>query len=160
MDLDAIDARILTELQSDGGLTNAELAERVGLSPSPCLRRVKLLADAGVIKKRVALVDGNAIDLKVSVFIHVTLEKQIEENLSAFEAAVEARPEVVECYLMTGESDYLLRVVVPDLEAYERFLMEHLTRIPGVSNIKSSFALNQVKYSTALPLDHLLDPRS
>lgn len=160
MDLDAIDARILTELQSDGGLTNAELAERVGLSPSPCLRRVKILTDAGVIKKRVALVDGNAIDLKVSVFIHVTLEKQIEENLSAFEAAVEARPEVVECYLMTGESDYLLRVVVPDLEAYERFLMEHLTRIPGVSNIKSSFALNQVKYSTALPLDHLLDPRS
>ncbi len=155
MELDAIDARILTELQSDGGLTNAELAERVGLSPSPCLRRVKILADAGVIKKRVALVDGNAIDLKVSVFIHVTLEKQIEENLSAFEAAVEARPEVVECYLMTGESDYLLRVVVPDLEAYERFLMEHLTRIPGVSNIKSSFALNQVKYSTALPLDHL-----
>ena len=155
MELDAIDARILTELQSDGGLTNAELAERVGLSPSPCLRRVKLLADAGVIKKRVALVDGNAIDLKVSVFIHVTLEKQIEENLSAFEAAIESRPEVVECYLMTGESDYLLRVVVPDLEAYERFLMEHLTRIPGVSNIKSSFALNQVKYSTALPLDHL-----
>ena len=155
MELDAIDARILTELQSDGGLTNAELAERVGLSPSPCLRRVKLLADAGVIKKRVALVDGNAIDLKVSVFIHVTLEKQIEENLSEFEAAVESRPEVVECYLMTGESDYLLRVVVPDLEAYERFLMEHLTRIPGVSNIKSSFALNQVKYSTALPLDHL-----
>ena len=159
MDLDAIDARILTELQSDGGLTNAELAERVGLSPSPCLRRVKILTDAGVIKKRVALVDGNAIDLKVSVFIHVTLEKQIEENLSAFEAAVEARPEVVECYLMTGESDYLLRVVVPDLEAYERFLMEHLTRIPGVSNIKSSFALNQVKYSTALPLDHLLERR-
>ena len=155
MELDAIDARILTELQSDGGLTNAELAERVGLSPSPCLRRVKLLTDAGVIKKRVALVDGNTIDLKVSVFIHVTLEKQIEENLSKFEAAIEARPEVVECYLMTGESDYLLRVVVPDLEAYERFLMEHLTRIPGVSNIKSSFALNQVKYSTALPLDHL-----
>ncbi len=155
MELDAIDARILTELQSDGGLTNAELAERVGLSPSPCLRRVKLLADAGVIKKRVALVDGNTIDLKVSVFIHVTLEKQIEENLSEFEAAIESRPEVVECYLMTGESDYLLRVVVPDLEAYERFLMEHLTRIPGVSNIKSSFALNQVKYSTALPLDHL-----
>ena len=155
MELDAIDARILTELQSDGGLTNAELAERVGLSPSPCLRRVKILTDAGVIKKRVALVDGNAIDLKVSVFIHVTLEKQIEENLSEFEAAIESRPEVVECYLMTGESDYLLRVVVPDLEAYERFLMEHLTRIPGVSNIKSSFALNQVKYSTALPLDHL-----
>ncbi len=155
MELDAIDARILTELQSDGGLTNAELAERVGLSPSPCLRRVKLLTDAGIIKKRVALVDGNTIDLKVSVFIHVTLEKQIEENLSEFEAAIESRPEVVECYLMTGESDYLLRVVVPDLEAYERFLMEHLTRIPGVSNIKSSFALNQVKYSTALPLDHL-----
>ena len=155
MELDAIDGRILTELQSDGGLTNAELAERVGLSPSPCLRRVKLLTDAGVIKKRVALVDGNTIDLKVSVFIHVTLEKQIEENLSEFEAAIGARPEVVECYLMTGESDYLLRVVVPDLEAYERFLMEHLTRIPGVSNIKSSFALNQVKYSTALPLDHL-----
>ena len=153
--LDAIDIRILNELQADGGRTNAELAERVGLSPSPCLRRVKLLTEAGILKQRVALVESGAIDLNVSVFVHVTLEKQVEENLSVFDAAIKARPEVVECYLMTGESDYLLRVVAPDLASYERFLMDYLTRIPGVSNIKSSFALKQIKYSTALPLDHL-----
>lgn len=155
IELDTVDAAILRELQNDGGLTNAELAERIGLSPSPCLRRVKLLTDAGILKKRVALVDAASIDLTVSVFVHVTLEKQVEENLSLFEAAIEDRAEVVECYLMTGESDYLLRVVVPDLAAFERFLMDHLTRIPGVSNIQSSFALHQVKYSTALPIDHL-----
>jgi DNA-binding Lrp family transcriptional regulator len=153
--LDSIDIKILNELQADGGLTNSEIADRVGLSPSPCLRRVNLLTDAGIFKQRVALVDADAIDLKVSVFVHVTLDKQIEENLSDFEAAISDRPEVVECYLMTGESDYLLRVVAPDLASYERFLKDHLTRAPGVSNIKSSFALNQIKYSTSLPTGHL-----
>jgi DNA-binding Lrp family transcriptional regulator len=91
----------------------------------------------------------------VNVFVRVTLDRQIEENLDAFEVAVTKRPEVMECYLMTGESDYLLRIVVPDLAAYERFLKQHLTRIPGVANIRSSFALKQVRYQTALPLAHL-----
>lgn len=153
--IDTVDLKILKELQAGGGLTNAELANRVGLSPSPCLRRVRALEDAGIIKDRVTLVEPGAVNLAVNVFVRVTLEKQIEENLTAFELAIKNRPEVVECYLMTGEADYLLRVVVTDLAAYERFLKETLTRVAGVSNIRSSFALNQVKYSTALPLDHL-----
>ena len=150
--LDALDLKILRELQADGGLSNIDLAARVGLSPSPCLRRVRALENAGVIRGRVVLVDPASVGLAVNVFVRVTLERQIEENLAAFERAIENRPEVVECYLMTGESDYLLRIVVSDLAAYERFLKETLTRIAGVSNIQSSFALGQVKYSTALPL--------
>jgi DNA-binding Lrp family transcriptional regulator len=108
-----------------------------------------------VIRTYVALVDPVLVDLPVNVFVSVTLEKQIEERLDAFEDAIRQRPEVLECYLMTGEADYLLRVVVPDLAAYEQFLKTHLTRIPGVSSIKSSFALKQVRYETALPLHHL-----
>ncbi len=155
MKIDSIDLKILRELQQDATLTNIELAERVGLSPSPCLRRVRELETAGILRGQVALVDPTSIGLRVNVFVRVTLEKQIRENLTVFEKAIAARPEVVECYLMTGESDYLLRVVVTDLGAYEEFLVDALTRIPGVSNIQSSFALNQVKYSTALPLGHI-----
>lgn len=155
MKLDAIDIKILNALQEDGGVSNLDLAAKVGLSPSPCLRRVKLLEEAGIIRKRVTLVDPAEVGLKVNVFVNVTLEKQVEERLADFEAEVRQRPEVLECYLMTGESDYLLRVVVPDLEAYERFLKNHLTRIPGVASIKSSFALSQVQYRTALPLNHI-----
>ena len=152
---DLIDFKIVSELQQNGDLSNLELAEKVGLSPSPCLRRVKMLQKTGVIKNKVTLIDAEKIGLNVSVFVQVTLEKQIEENLFAFETQIDKCPEVVECYLMTGESDYLLRIVVTDLQAYEHFLKEHLTRFPGVLNIRSSFALNQVKYSTALPLTHL-----
>ena len=152
MPLDRIDRRILGELQEDARVPISALADRVGLSPSPCLRRVRALEAGGVIKQYVALLDPAAVALGVSVFVSVTLEKQVEERLEAFEAAVVARPEVLECYLMTGEADYLLRVVVADLPAYERFLMDHLTRIPGVASIKSSFALKQVRYKTALPL--------
>ena len=151
-DLDAIDCRILTELQGNARISNAELAEAVGLSPSPCLRRVRALEAAGVIKGYAALLDAAEVGLPISVFVQVTLERQIERALEAFETAIQGRPEVMECYLMTGDADYLLRVVVSDLAAYERFLKEHLTRVSGVSSIKSSFALNQVKYSTALPL--------
>lgn len=153
--LDRIDRNILALLQQDGRLANNELAQRVGLSPSPCLRRVKTLEEAGVIRTYVALVAPAAVDLSVNVFVNVTLERQVEERLDAFEAAVVRWPEVLECYLMTGEADYLLRVVVPDLAAYERFLKDHLTRVPGVASIKSSFALKQVRYNTALPLGHL-----
>lgn len=150
--LDRIDRKILAALQDDARLTNADLAEKVGLSPSPCLRRVKALEVAGVIRRYATLIDPAAVNLPVSVFVSVTLERQVEERLEAFEAAVVERPEVLECYLMTGEADYLLRVVVADLAAYERFLKDHLTRIPGVASIKSSFALKQVRYNTALPL--------
>ncbi|CAO3455688.1 Transcriptional regulator, AsnC family [Azospirillum argentinense] len=154
--LDRIDRKILALLQQDGRMPNNELAERVGLSPSPCLRRVKALEDAGVIARHVALVDPAAVDLPVNVFVSVSLERQVEERIDAFETAVMALPEVMECYLMTGDADYLLRVVVPDLASYERFLKEHLTRISGVANIRSSFALKQVRYRTALPLGHLV----
>jgi Lrp/AsnC family transcriptional regulator, leucine-responsive regulatory protein len=151
-ELDAIDRRILAALQHDARLSNLELAEQVGLSPSPCLRRVRELRKAGVIRSFVALLDPVHVGLPVSVFVQVTLERQVERALERFEAAIVKRPEVMECYLMTGDADYLLRVVAADLSAYERFLKDHLTRVPGVASIKSSFALNQVKYRTALPL--------
>ncbi len=150
--LDAIDRQILENLQNDARMRNVELAEKVGLSPSPCLRRVGNLEETGVIRGYATLVDAEAVGLPVSIFVSVTLEKQIEKALEKFEKEIRARPEVMECYLMTGEADYLLRVVTADLGAYERFLIEHLTRIPGVASIKSSFALKQVAYRTALPI--------
>ncbi len=152
MALDAIDRRILTCLQENARVANTELAEAVGLSASPCLRRVRDLEQAGIIRRYVTLLDPAAIGLPVSVFVNVTLERQVEQALERFEAAIERRPEVMECYLMTGDADYLLRVVTADLSGYERFLIDHLTRVPGVASIKSSFALKQVKYRTALPL--------
>jgi len=151
--LDAIDRRILKHLQANARLTNVELAEQVGISSSPAWRRVRALEQSGVIMRYVTLIDPVAAGLPISVFINVSLEKQVGAALQRFEKAVRGRPEILECYLMTGDADYLLRVVMPDLGAYERFLLEHLTRIPGVASIKSSFALKQVKYSTALPFD-------
>ena len=150
--LDAIDRRILGALQDDARIANNELAARVGLSPAPCLRRVRALEETGVIRRHVSLVDPGALGLPVSVFVSISLERQVEEALKRFERAVLTRPEVMECYLMTGDADYLLRVVCADLAAYERFVLEHLAKAPGVSSIRSSFALKQVKYSTALPL--------
>ncbi len=151
-DLDDIDRRILGQLQRDSKLTNVELAARVGLSPSPCLARVKQLERDGVIRGHVALVDPEALGLSISVFIQVTLEKQVERVLATFEQKMMSFPEVMECYLMTGDSDYLVRLIVPDIQALERFIVKELTTIPGVSNIRSSFALKQVKYKTALPV--------
>ena len=151
--LDTIDRRILAALQENARVTNVELAEASGVSASPCWRRVRELERTGVISRYVTLVDPSSVGLPVSVFIQVSLEKQVETALEDFERVVLERPEVMECYLMTGDADYLLRVVVADLEAYERFLMDHLTRIPTVANIRSSFALKQVKYRTALPLE-------
>jgi DNA-binding Lrp family transcriptional regulator len=150
--LDLTDWRLLALLQQDARITNVELASKVGLSPSPCLNRVRALEEAGYISRYVTLLDPQRVGLKVSVFIQVTLEKQIEPVLEVFEKAIRGRPEVMECYLMTGEADYLLRVVVPDLQALERFILQFLSRVPGVGNIKSSFSLKQVKYQTALPL--------
>ena len=152
MPIDAIDWKILDRLQDDARLSNVELAQAVGLSPSPCLARVRRLEEGGLIRGHVTLLDPIKLGLTVSVLVQVTLEKQIEPALEAFEKAIRARPEVMECYLMTGDADYLLRVVVPDVQAFEGFILGFLSRVPGVGNIKSSFALKQVKYQTALPL--------
>jgi Lrp/AsnC family leucine-responsive transcriptional regulator len=150
--LDAIDRKILALLQQDGRLSLAELAARVGLSPSPCLRRVRMLEKAGVISRYVALLDQQAVGLPVSVFVSIKLESQKQEALDRFAKAIVRWPEILECYLMTGPRDYLLRVVVADLSAYERFLKQKLTRLNGVASIESSFALEQVKYTNMLPL--------
>lgn len=152
IDLDATDIRILHELQRDGSLTNVELASRINLSASPCLARVKRLEKIGVISRRVTLLDARRLGLKVVVFISVSLDKQRRETLDTFERKIAALPQVMECYLMSGDADYLLRVVVPDVEAMERLIIDQITRIPGVASIRSSFALKQVLYSTALPL--------
>lgn len=152
LDLDATHIRILKELQEDAKLTNVALAGRVHLSPSPCLARVNALEKAGVIDRYVTLLDPLEVGLRVSVFIHVRLERQVEDALEAFESAMHRYPEVMECYLMTGESDYMIRVVLKDVQALERFIINELSQIPGVANIRSSFSLKQVKYKTALPL--------
>ena len=154
MSTDNKDWKILDRLQGDARIANVDLARAVNLSPSPCLARVRALEERGVIRRYVTLLDPVKIGLTVSVFIQVTLEKQVEAALDRFERAIRDRPEVMECYLMTGDSDYLIRVVVPDVPALERFIIDVLSRIPGVGNIRSSFALKQVKYQTALPLPH------
>src|SRR6187401_3489811 len=150
-DLDAVDRKILELLQADGRMSLAELAEKVGLSPSPCLRRVRMLED-GVISRYVAVLDQRAVGLPVSVFVSIKLEKQREESLNRFAKAIAGWPEVLECYLMTASRDYWLRVVVPDLDAYERFVKQKLTRVEGIASIESSFALEQVKYTNVLPV--------
>ena len=150
--LDAIDRKIVAHLQQDGRMSVADLAAKVGLSPSPCLRRVRLLEEAGVIARYVAVLDQQSVGLPVSVFVSIKLEKQREESLNRFAKAIERWPEVLECYLMTGSRDYWLRVVVPDLDAYERFVKQKLTRLDGISSIESSFALEQVKYTNVLPV--------
>jgi Lrp/AsnC family leucine-responsive transcriptional regulator len=150
--LDEIDRRIVRALQADGRMSNQDLADKVGLSPSPCARRVRLLEEAGIIQGYVAVVDQDKLGLPVSVFASIKLERQREEELDRFGVAVARWPEVADCYLMTGPRDYLLRIIVSDLAAYERFLKEKLTRLDNVASIESSFALGQVKRSFSVPL--------
>lgn len=152
MQTDAIDRKILALLQQDGRMSLAALSEKVGLSPSPCLRRVRLMEKAGIISRYVAVLNQRAVGLPVSVFISIKLESQREEALTKFGRAIARWPEVLECYLMTGPRDYLLRVVVADLSAYEQFLKTKLTRLDGIASIESSFALEQVKYTNVLPV--------
>ena len=152
MKLDAVDLRILDALQDDGSLSNVELARRVHLSPSPCLARVKALEASGVISRYVALANAAALGLGLNVFISISLKAQNKESLADFERRIAEQQEVMECYLMTGDSDYLIRVAVADMAALERFILEQLTSIPGIEKIRSSFALKQVRYKTALPL--------
>jgi Lrp/AsnC family leucine-responsive transcriptional regulator len=150
--LDSIDLKILSELQNDGSLSNIELARRIHLSPSPCLARVRALEAAGVIDRYVALTNATALGLGLNVFINISLKSQSKESLGYFEQRICEHDEVMECYLMTGDSDYLIRVAVADIAALEKFILEQLTPIPGIEKIRSSFALKQVRYKTALPL--------
>lgn len=157
--LDKTDLKILSILQQDGRLTNQEVAERVSLSPSPCLRRIKNLEDSGVIRQYVALLDPEKIGLGLLAYVNVRLEKHSESPAGGmrspradFAASVEHWPEVVACYAMTGEMDYLLRVHVEDMEHFSHFMMESLLKHPAVMDVKSSFALQKVKDTTALPL--------
>lgn len=152
-DIDDIDRKIISALQADGKITVNELAEKVGLSASPCARRVRLLEQAGVIKGYAAIIDQKKVGLPISAFASIKLERQREDALERFSKAVARWPEVVDCYLMTGQRDYLLRIVVRDLEAYEQFLNDKLTRLDGVASIETSFALKQVKRSEVLPLE-------
>lgn len=152
MRLDKIDLSILDHLQRDGRATTLELSEAAGLSPSPCHRRQKLLEEEGIITRYVALLDQDRVGLPVNVMVSVQLAGQTQELLEAFERAVADLPEVMECLLMTGESDYLLRVVAPDLQSYEEFLRTRLTRLPGVRGVRSAFALKRVIYRTNLPI--------
>ncbi|MHA1566351.1 MAG: Lrp/AsnC family transcriptional regulator [Alphaproteobacteria bacterium] len=145
--LDKIDRSIVRELQNNSRLTNQELSQRVGLSPSPCSRRVRLLEEAGVITGYTAQVDEKLVGYPVSVFVSVKLEKQVDDALRTFEAAVQDCAAIVDCWLMTGNRDYLLRIVVRDLTEYETFLSGTLTKIPGVASIESSLALRRVKLS-------------
>lgn len=156
---DRIERQILEELQEDGRITNHELAERVGLSPSPCLRRVKQLERDGVITRYVALVDPDRVGLSVRAFVRVRLHRQDDRHLVTFENAVAGFAEVLECYLMSGEADYQLKIVVPSLEAFENFLRFRLTKIEGVAQVTTSFALRPVIYRTAMPLgDAMMAP--
>ncbi|WP_176053124.1 Lrp/AsnC family transcriptional regulator [Paraburkholderia caribensis] len=150
--IDSTDARILDYLQRDSGLTNVELAGRVGLSPSPCLTRVKALERDGVISRYVAVLDPAALGLHVDVFIRVRLKEQARETMAAFEDAMKLRDEVIDCYLMSGEADYLLRVMVPDVRSLERFTVEHLARLSGVASIQSSLSLKEVKSRAPIPV--------
>jgi Lrp/AsnC family leucine-responsive transcriptional regulator len=151
--LDEIDRKIIAALQADGRMTAQQLADQVGLSPSPCARRVRLMEDRGVITGYAAVIDQDLVDLPISVFASIKLERQRENELERFNAAITRWPEVVDCYLMTGQRDYLLRIVVRDLHAYERFIKEKLTRLDGVASIESSFALAQIKRSNRLPIE-------
>jgi Lrp/AsnC family leucine-responsive transcriptional regulator len=150
--LDRTDKRILEVLQKDGRIANNELAERVSLSPSPCLRRVRALEAAGVIREYAAILDPVCLGLGLLAFVSVKLKKEGKMPIEQFARAVESWPEVVACYATTGDMDYLLRVQVEDLEHYSRFMMDRLLKLPSVIDSRSSFALERVKETTALPL--------
>ena len=156
--LDSIDWEILRLLQDNARITNIDLSKAIGLSPSPSLARVKALEQSGYISRYVSLVDSLKVGLKVSVFINVALERQVESALERFEESIQSRPEVMECYLITGhEADYQLKVVVPDMDRYHDILLGKITKIKGVSGVKSAFVMRKVLDSTALPLGYVRD---
>lgn len=150
--IDQIDRRILRALQKDGRLQNVELAKRVGLSPSPCLRRVRRLEEAGVIDRYAALLDASKIGVNLTVFARISLMSQDAETVERFTHAMRNLPQVVECYVMAGECDALLRVVAADLDDYRRFQSTHLTRVNAVQTVKTDIPLQKIKLSSELPL--------
>lgn len=154
--LDRTDRRILELMQANGRISNLELAERIGLSPSPCSRRVKALEDAGLIANHVTLLNASKLGLSLQAYIHISLDRHTPERFESFDAAIKDFSEVLECDLVTGtEADYQLKVVVRDMEHYQQFLLGKLTRVNGVTGVRSSFVLRRIKHETALPLDHL-----
>lgn len=154
--LDRTDLRILETLQADGGLTNQQLAEAVGLSPSPCSRRVQKLEAAGIIVKRETVLDARKLGLDLTVMIQISMDRHTPERFANFEEKVSSYPEVQQCYLVTGQdADYLLKVVVPDIDGYQHFLLNQITRIEGVSGVHSSFVMRRVVDTAALPLNYV-----
>jgi DNA-binding Lrp family transcriptional regulator len=150
--LDKHEKKILVELQQNGRLSNQELAERIGMSPAACWRRVKALQDSGVIRNYAAIVDPARVNMGQCVFAHVRLERHTEEFTENFVAMVRERPEVLECYAVTGDFDYILRIVETDVSSYDEFLRSFLFKLPGIAQVQSNLALREVKFDTALPV--------
>jgi Lrp/AsnC family leucine-responsive transcriptional regulator len=161
MKLDRTDRRILLAMQDNGRISNLELAEKVGLSPTPCSRRVKRLEESGLIRQHVTLLNQSMLGLKLTAYIGISMDRHTPDRFETFEAEIADYPEVMECSVVTGQSsDYLLKAVVPDMEYYEQFLLGRLTRIAGVTGVHSSFELRRVVYRTELPLEHISDHNS
>ena len=150
--MDLIDKRILWEVQRNGRLQNVDLAQKVGLSPSPCLRRVKQLEDDGIIEKYVALLNSQKINLGLTVFARIWLKGQDEKTVNAFVEAIQSMDEVVECQLMAGDCDFFLRIMVADLDAYRQFQIQRLNKISSIQNVKTEIPLQKIKQTTALPI--------
>lgn len=156
--LDRTDRRILAEIQRNGDISNLELAEKIGLSPSPCSRRVKALTEAGIIGQTVTVLNAKLLGLKLTALISISMDRHTPERFNAFEEAVKTYPEVLECLLITGSaSDYQLKVIVQDMEAYQHFLLGRLTRLEGVTGVHSSFVMRDIVNTTALPLEAVSD---
>ena len=156
MKIDSFDLQILAALQSDGGLSNQEIAERIGLSASPCSRRIRQLEDAGIIKERVVKLAAAKLGLDLTVLIHIRMDRHTRERFDDFEAIVSKYPEVQECFLITGqEADYQLKIIVPSMDEYQRFLLEKITTLEGVIGVHSSFVLRKAVDTTAIPLTYV-----
>lgn len=154
--IDSFDKKILRELQRNGAISNQDLAEKVGLTPAPCSRRVKNLEDNGIIKDRVVRIDEHALSLSLFAILHISMDKHIPERFAEFERVISTFDEVLECYLITGhEADYQLKIAVPDMDRYHDLLLGKITRITGVSGVKSAFIMRKVIDSTALPIHYL-----
>lgn len=154
--LDRIDRSILAHLQENGDLSNTDLAERVGLSPSPCLRRVRLLEEAGIILRKVTVLDAKKLGLSLTAMVQIGMDRHTPDRFETFEKTVAAYPEVQSCYLITGQdADYLLQVIVPDMDGYQSLLLDRITRIPGVTGVHSSFVMRKVVDRQALPLNYI-----
>jgi|TARA_R100001132_G_C3246194_1_gene75060 Lrp/AsnC family transcriptional regulator, leucine-responsive regulatory protein len=154
--LDRIDRSILAQLQENGDLSNTELAERVGLSPSPCLRRVRLLEEAGIILRKVTVLDAKKLGLSLTAMVQIGMDRHTPDRFETFEKTVASYPEVQSCYLITGQdADYLLQVIVPDMDGYQSLLLDRITRIPGVTGVHSSFVMRKVVDRQALPLNYI-----